>query len=147
MISQNLDLQISEIRTRWSKLLEPSHEVLRYYGAVHRYLLGMTKQSTVAQDLANQFAERFPVGKFANADPNRGRLRDLIKVAVRNMVIDYWRAERNAKRAISLDESKLADQLLRGEDDPKAFAVSCRDDLLAQAWESLEAAERADGRP
>jgi hypothetical protein len=147
MSPPDLDLNLSEIHTHWSKLLTPDHEILRYYGAVFRYLLGMIGQPAVAQELANDFAARFLAGKFTSADPGRGRLRDLIKVAVRNLAIDYWRAQQKAKRVIELDESKLADQLLGGQDDPTAFDAACRDDCLSATWKGLEQAEQADGKP
>lgn len=147
MSPPDLDVNLSEIHTHWSKLLTPDHEVLRYYGAVFRYLLRVIGQPAAAQELANEFAARFLAGKFTNAQPGHGRLRDLIKAAVRNLAVDYWRAQKKAKRVIDLDESNLADQLLGGQDDATAFDAACRDDCLSAAWQALEQAQQADGKP
>lgn len=147
MEPEALNDQIADIHTHWSKLLAPDHEILRYYGAVHRYLWAMVGDPVTAKELANEFAIRFLAGKFKHADPAQGRLRDLIKTTVRNLAIDYWRMQKKAKKAISLAESKLADQLLAGTDDPQTFECACRDDYLAQAWNALGAAEKADGKP
>jgi RNA polymerase sigma-70 factor (ECF subfamily) len=147
MSAQDLDQRITDIHTRWSKLLAPDHEIMRYYGAVHRYLLAMVGDPAVAEELANEFAQRFLAGKFAGADPQKVRLRDLIKAAARNLAMDYWRARQRAKKAITLDESKLADRLLCGDDDRRGFEAACRNDCLVQTWQALEGAEKADGKP
>src|SRR5437762_760286 len=87
----NLSEHLSRIRTRLTVWLE-AHQgegaaaiaarqqlVLRYYGAVYRYLLGMLHDPAVAEDLTQEFAVRLLRGDFKHFDPQRGRFRDFLK--------------------------------------------------------------------
>jgi RNA polymerase sigma-70 factor (ECF subfamily) len=143
----NEDIHLSDVRTRWSQLLTPGDQVLRYYGPVYRYLLGVTRDPVAAKELANDFAVRFLAGKFSGATPDSGRLRDLIKTAVRNLAVDYWRRRTKEKRLLTIEESVLAEPYLQGADDRAAFDDAERDDFLARAWAALEREEVATGKP
>src|SRR5206468_570069 len=71
--------------------------VLRYYGAVYRYLLGMLHDPAVAEDLTQEFAVRLLRGDFKHFDPQRGRFRDYVKIAVRHLVMDYWKKKKKSQ--------------------------------------------------
>ena len=51
--------------------------MLRYSGAIHRYLFKAVGDPEVVEELDQEFALRFLQGKFLNFDPSRGRFRNL----------------------------------------------------------------------
>ena len=98
--------RLSRIKTHLTELLR-AHQgqgesavaarqelVLLYYGAAYRYLLGIVRDAAVAEELTNDFAVRFLCGDFKHFDPERGRFRDYLKVALRHLVTDYWRKKK-----------------------------------------------------
>src|SRR5690606_22273269 len=94
---------LSRISTEWDLVFQahsgPPEEVTaaqsklmsRYAGAVHRYLLGALRDPDTAAELDQEFALRFLRGDFHRADPSRGRFRDFIKRALRNLMVDHLR--------------------------------------------------------
>src|SRR5438045_2159010 len=101
MDSNELTSHLSRIQTAWTLVFQ-AHQgqgsedlaaqqqlVLRYHGAVYRYLLGMLRDPGVAEELAQEFAVRFLRGDFKEAHPQRGRFRDFLKTSLRHVVIDH----------------------------------------------------------
>jgi RNA polymerase sigma-70 factor (ECF subfamily) len=97
---------LSQIQTSWT-LVFAAHRgsadaasaaqmalLERYAGAIHRYLLGATRDPETAEELAREFAVRFLRGDFHRADPRKGRFRDFIKRALGNLMIDDQRRRR-----------------------------------------------------
>src|SRR5262245_17695173 len=95
--------RLSRITTLWP-LIEQAHAgpadesaeaqrrlLQRYCGAAYRYLLGALHDEDVAWDLSQEFAVRFLRGQFRQASAERGRFRDYVKAALRNLVTDYHR--------------------------------------------------------
>lgn len=120
--------------------------MLRYSGAVHRYLMKAVGDPEVAKDLNQEFSVKFLSGGFRSFDPSRGRFRDYIKRAVHNMMVDYFRKKDPARRLdTSMDTPTLRDPGLAAFD--RDFLVSWRQDLLDRAWNSLEDLERRTGQP
>jgi RNA polymerase sigma factor (sigma-70 family) len=149
-----LNDRLSQICTRWT-LVFNAHQteadaagraqqelVLRYSGAIYRYLLGMLRDPHQAEDLAQDFAVRLVRGDFATASPHRGRFRDFVKAALRNLVIDYWRRKRPDQ--LPEDFGEPAD---RGPGSDRSFLDRWREELLERAWEGLAAAEKGTGQP
>lgn len=135
---------LAQIATQWS-LLRLAHEnavvgsqaarqalLLRYSRAVRRFVGLLVKDAAAADDVAQDAMVRLMRGDFANADADRGRFRDLLKHAIRNMVRNYWSRE-NRRAGIELDEQQFA-----ASDDAQS-------DLWLQQWTSvlLETAWRA----
>ena len=101
-----LDQRLSKIATMWTAVLQAhgagadtvvvarNRLLLRYSGAVYRYLLGAVRDPEAASDLCQEFAMRFLRGDFRRAAPDRGRFRDYVKVALVNLVNDHHRAGR-----------------------------------------------------
>jgi RNA polymerase sigma factor (sigma-70 family) len=119
----------------------------RYCGAAYRYLLAAVRDPHVADDLTQEFALRFVQGRFAHADPGRGRFRDYVKTALFHLVTDWRRRQSRQPRGVELDatrEPAAAD--VRDEDDA-VFAASWRQELLARAWAALQAFEAETGQP
>jgi RNA polymerase sigma factor (sigma-70 family) len=144
--------RLTQINTRWTLVFQASQEgdettraqrdlVLRYGGAIYRYLLGMVRDPHLAEDLAQEFALRLVRGDFSHASPRRGRFRDFLKASLRNLVIDGWRRKSPGQMPDSFTEP--ADEAASD----RAFLDRWREELLERAWESLAAAERETGQP
>src|SRR4051794_28381156 len=98
--------RLSRIKTRWTMVFQAHRGqgaemaaaqrrlLLRYYRAAFRYLRAMVRDVDAAEELTQDFVVRFCRGDFKRADPSRGRFRDLLKRALRHMVIDFWRHKR-----------------------------------------------------
>jgi RNA polymerase sigma-70 factor (ECF subfamily) len=152
---------LSDIQTRWTMIFRAhgghtQNEVsaakealmLRYGGAVHRYLLGALRDPDAADELAQDFAVRFLRGDFRRADPSRGRFRDFLKRALRNLMINY-RQRRGPKR-VPFGEGGVpepaAPESTFWELDER-FLESWREHLIDRAWQALERHERESGQP
>jgi RNA polymerase sigma factor (sigma-70 family) len=160
MSSQPEAQRLSQIQTLWTQLFKVTKPddkrqgrrdlVLRYYGAVYRYLLGMVRDEDVAMELTQEFAGRFLRGDFAKANPERGRFRDFLKVSLRNLVMDHYRKKkvRDGKvvKTFPDDTPDPADDSQRQAND-EAFVNSFREEVLARTWEALAEAERTSGKP
>jgi hypothetical protein len=115
------DERLDGIDTRWS-LVRQAHAtgagasvaqargilVMRYASAIRRYIGGILKDPENTDELAQDAIVRLLQGDFAGADPNRGRFRDLLKTAVRNMVRNYW-DKKNRRRSTSADFDQMSD--------------------------------------
>ena len=158
----NEDMQIahlSQIQTQWSMILQahqgPSEEadaaldalIRRYGGAVHRYLLRVTKNPETAADLSQEFALRFVRGDFRRADPRLGRFRSFVKTTVLHLVIDHHRRNRNRPLSLIDDAPEPASSAPDLLELDRRFTECWREELLDRAWAELERSERETGRP
>jgi RNA polymerase sigma-70 factor (ECF subfamily) len=154
--------RLSRIKTHWSLVFQ-AHQglreagpgaqqelLLRYYGAVYRYLRGMLRDSAVAEELTQDFAVRFLRGDFKHADPQRGRFRDFLKTAVRHLVIDHWRRQEREKEAagpLPADSAVGPAAPVDDADSDAEFLTSWREELLLRAWEALAQFQQESGSP
>jgi RNA polymerase sigma factor (sigma-70 family) len=76
----------------------------RYSGAVYRYLLGALRDPHAADDLSQEFSLRFVRGDFRNADPERGRFRDLVKTVLFHLIVDYQRRQKASPLSLPPDD-------------------------------------------
>jgi RNA polymerase sigma factor (sigma-70 family) len=140
---EECDERLSRIETQWTVLLR-AHEtaasgardardqlLIRYTGAVYRYLLGAVRDPDAAADLCQEFAVRFLRGDFRRAAPDRGRFRNYVKTALINLVNDYHRAQRGGPKSLAVDP---AAQELPPEDD---FVGGWRQSILDETWKAL----------
>jgi RNA polymerase sigma-70 factor (ECF subfamily) len=111
--------------------------LLRYHGAVYRYLVGMLRDPASAEELSQEFAVRFLRGDFKQADPQRGRFRDLLKTAVRHLVINYWRRQEKENRAPLPSDVEGPAPVGLPADLDGPFHANWREELLARTWQSL----------
>jgi RNA polymerase sigma factor (sigma-70 family) len=118
----------------------------RYRGAVYRYLLAAVRDPDAAEDLAQEFALRFIQGRLRGADPQHGRFRDYLKGVLAHLIADYYRRRRPPLPLPDGAGEPAAPAGSRAEDDA-AFLGSWRQELLARAWEALEAIEGRTGQP
>lgn len=140
----DLEQRLSRIATLWTIVFEAhgtgadsvvaarNRLLLRYSGAVYRYLLGATRDPEAATDLCQEFAVRFLRGDFRRAAPDRGRFRDYMKVALVNLVNDHHRVRQAAPKALATDTPAFLQ-----EDPPEDFESRWRAELLEQTWKAL----------
>jgi hypothetical protein len=151
---------LSRITTEWDLIFQAHNGppdvvsaaqtalMVRYSGAVHRYLLGALRDPDLAAELDQEFALRFLRGDLHRADPSRGRFRDFLKKALRNLMIDHYRKVKRPPVSIEgagVPEPSTPDDGLPDFDEQ--FTESWKRELMAQAWASLAAEEERGGSP
>lgn len=158
-MDHEISLDLGKIQTQWS-LVRRAHEnafsmntanvarnalVLRYAGSIHRFVQIVVRDPELAEELAQDAIVRLLKGDFAGADPHRGRFRDLLKTAIRNMAKTHW-AESNRRSSVDFDlsllESDAEDNVARLDD---AWTGEWRDQLLEIAWRKLQEQDLKSG--
>ena len=159
MEKQDWDPRLSQLSTQWTlvfQLQKGTPEQIgaaqvelmgRYAGAVHRYLLGALRDPESAAELDQEFALRFIRGDFHRADPARGRFRDFVKQALRNLMIDYLRRQNVRPRPFGDDLPELADPASDDSDFDQRFLGSWRSELMSRAWEGLATLQARTRQP
>ncbi|MBL8819174.1 MAG: sigma-70 family RNA polymerase sigma factor [Planctomyces sp.] len=146
--------RIEAIQTRWSLIRnahlsgkpETAEEarrllVMRYAPAIRRYLGGILRNDEDADEVAQDVMLRLMRGDFAGADPGRGRFRDLLKTALRNMVRTSWQKSGRRKSAdVELDLIAKDDATHDAE-----WTSQWRKTVLDNTWNRMLAEE--EGRP
>jgi RNA polymerase sigma-70 factor (ECF subfamily) len=118
--------------------------LLRYCGAVFRYLRSAVRDDEAAKELCQEFGLRFARGDFHRAHPDKGRFRDLLKTALIHLIADWWRGQKWRPRPL---DSAVADGLASAAPDAEQeFDNQWRGEMIDQAWKRLAEfeAERAD---
>lgn len=140
--------RIDAIETQWSMVRRAHHGslasggdaknslVMRYSPAIRGYVRALTKDDAEADEISQEAVVRILSGDFAGADPERGRFRDLLKVAVRNMVRNHW-AKQNRRKASDIDEI-YTDDVGQEDDQLDPWLDSWRVNLLELAWAALK---------
>ena len=143
--------RIDAISTRWSllRLAHGTHPdttkarqmlVLRYSSAVRRYVGAILRQGDDADELAQEVVLRLMRGDFAGADPTKGRFRDFLKIAVRNMIHNHW-AKSNRRQTETLATEPLSTDTERDQ----AWLGVWQKSVLDHALESCRAEESMSG--
>ncbi len=143
--------RIDAISTRWSllRLAHGTHPdttkarqmlVLRYSSAVRRYVGAIVRQGDDADELAQEVVLRLMRGDFAGADPTKGRFRDFLKIAVRNMIHNHW-AKSNRRQT----ETLAAEPLSTDTERDQAWLGVWQKSVLDHALESCRAEESTSG--
>jgi RNA polymerase sigma-70 factor (ECF subfamily) len=149
------DERIDAIPTRWSLVRgsfvngkpETGVEirrllVLRYAAAVKRYVGAIVREREDAEELAQEFVLRMMRGDFAGADPQKGRFRDLIKTAIRNMIRNHWEKS-NRRRANDAGLEHLID--ISDQEQDADWTAAWQKSVLDQTWARMLAQD--DGQP
>jgi RNA polymerase sigma-70 factor (ECF subfamily) len=157
MNSESPSQHLSHISTLWS-LVHQAHGsdgstgnaqaalLGRYAGAVHRYLLGALRDQDAADDLFQEFCLRFLRGDFRNADPEKGRFRNLVKTSLFHLIVDHQRKGKARPQPLTTEVADRADEGPMAEADA-AFLDSWREELIDRAWLRLAELESATGQP
>ncbi|HEX3152199.1 MAG TPA: sigma-70 family RNA polymerase sigma factor [Gemmataceae bacterium] len=142
--------RLDAISTRWS-LLRLAHTtdrnaqaaraalVLRYAKSVRAYVGGLLKNREDADELAQEIVVRLLKGDFAGADPTRGRFRDLLKTAARNMVRNFWEKQ-SRRKPVEADLGLIAGAEAPG--DP--WLASWQKTVLDHVWGALKDVQKAN---
>ncbi len=147
--SPEASLNLGNIKTRWS-MIRQAHDskprgesssqarealVMRYASAIRKFVQIVVKEDHLADELAQDAIIRLLKGDFSGADPNRGRFRDLLKTAIRNMARNHW-AKANRRSSVTFDlhliESDEPNEL------DELWTTQCRDMVLSVAWQRLQ---------
>jgi RNA polymerase sigma-70 factor (ECF subfamily) len=149
---------ISQIETLWPVLTQAhvgtpdevraaQEEFLgRYERPIYRYLLACLGDADAANDLLQEFSLRFVRGDFRNANPERGRFRDLLKSALYHLIVDHHKRRNRGMAQLAHDAPEPADSMESMLDSDRRFLDTWRANLLAKAWEALAEEERRTGR-
>jgi len=142
-------IRLELIQTRWS-LIRQAHTlsggtpdsarnalVMRYGSSVRRYVGALLRDDHDADEVAQDVVVRMLRGDFGKADPTRGRFRDLLKTAIRNMVKNHW-DKQNRRKPVEHDL-----ELLPGTGDQKddQWDDAWKTNVLDLAWGALQSYE------
>ena len=129
--------ELGMITTQWVMVTDSIHFVKRYGRAIQRYLRALLKNKYDAEEVAQEFFLSVSKHGFSNANPEKGRFRDYLKVAVRNAALNFLRKnENNQKLARGLAE--LRDHHRRNAIPDKEWILEWRECLLNRAWQEME---------
>jgi RNA polymerase sigma-70 factor (ECF subfamily) len=131
---------IAAARDAQSRLLR------RYERAARRYLAAALRDDDAAEELYQTFALRLVRGDFRNADPSRGRFRQLIKTTLYHLVIDHRRTLGRGPRPLGDDAPEPAVFDALPEEADRELVAIWRRELLDRAWEGLAKVERDTGQ-
>ena len=141
--------RIEAIQTRWS-LIRNAHLtgqpesaiearrllLMRYAPAIRRYLGGILRNDDEADELSQDVMLRLMRGDFGGADPGRGRFRDLLKTAIRNMVKSSWQ-QSGRRRTVDAELDLIGNQDEAEQD--AEWTQLWRKSVLDQTWNRLQA--------
>ncbi|MFK7819783.1 MAG: RNA polymerase sigma factor [Planctomycetaceae bacterium] len=136
------------VETNWSLIREACRDttvhaaparaalVVRYLPAISRYVAAIVKDEAASQDLTQDVCARLMNGDFSGADQERGRFRDYLKTAVRNIARNHWRQEKRRSA------SPLPESLAEDSPNEDAWVVAWRGNVLDMTWRAMDAWER-----
>lgn len=145
--------RLDRIETRWS-LVRRCHVnesrdaiaarqalVLRYASAIRSYCRAIVGSNVDADEVSQDFVVRLLQGDFGGADPNRGRFRDLLRTAIRNLARNRWSRENRRGGHAELNDEHHVDPENSEVEDP--WLAQWRTSLLENAWSELRAMQDA----
>jgi RNA polymerase sigma-70 factor (ECF subfamily) len=118
----------------------------RYLPAVHRYLLACVGNADAADELRSEFSLRFVRGDFRNANPEKGRFRDLLKAALYHLIVDHHKRRQRAMPHFAAGAPEPAADPDSVVESDRQFLDAWRADLLNKTWDALALEERRTGR-
>ena len=158
MTSHNQSRNISQIETIWPVVMQAHGEnptqitaaqqaiLMRYRPAVYRYLTACLGNTYDAEEVCQEFSLRLVRGDFRNANPDKGRFRDLLKTALYHLMIDHHKRKRKQMVQMGEGAEPVAD-LESTCDSDRQFLATWRSNLLNQTWEALAEIERQSNQP
>jgi RNA polymerase sigma-70 factor (ECF subfamily) len=150
---------LNQIETIWP-VLQQAHEgaptealaaqnaiLQRYRPAIYRYLVACLGDADAADELCQEFSLRLVRGDFRNANPEKGRFRDLLKTSLYHLIIDYQKRRQRGMPQLDPDGPEPTADSASTFDCDRQFLAAWRADLLNKAWETLAEEEQQTGRP
>jgi hypothetical protein len=146
---------LDQIPTNWEDL-KKAHEnysvttagaarnalVLRYSAAIRKYLCVLVREEQDADELSQEILVRLLRGDFARANPERGRFRDYLAVAARNLVKGYW-SRKIRQAGQPLDVNQFADDEPDEAPGDAELIATWRRSILDLTWSTLEEYQRS----
>ena len=158
MDPERTDDKLSQIQTMWTALRQ-AHAgptagasdaqvrlLERYTPAIRRFLRGALRDPDAAADVFQDFVVRFLHGDFHRADPGRGRFRDFLATALRNLVFHHEKARKRRPESLTADgpgPEARAGTADAGPATPRGLAQVA----TGLAWEGLARHDRQTGQP
>jgi len=158
MVDEESLRYLNRITTCWTLVLQ-AHEgsrvgaarealLRRYSGAISRYLLAALRDPDAAEEVGQEFACCFVRGDFKQADPQKGRFRDLVKTVLFHLIVNYQRERQKRARLQPLPEGSGFGQAPEEESpSDREFLDRWREELLERAWEGLHRVQEETGQP
>jgi RNA polymerase sigma factor (sigma-70 family) len=121
--------------------------LIRYGGAIRRYLNASARDPVAADDLYQEFALRLLKGDLRNADPARGRFRDYVKTILYNMITTHYKQKHRQPGPLALEHAEPYVAPADSAEADRVFLGCWRDELLAHCWDVLAKLESEGGQP
>ena len=159
--------RLSRVSTEWSLVFEANRPaaseaslaeavaarqklLLRYCGAIERYLLSALGDADAVSEVSQRFALCFARGDFKNANPEKGRFRDFVRTVLFHQLVDYRREiqkqkERHGQLAGISEVAVASGSLGPAQQAQDDFLRSWREELLDRAWSALAEQQRQHG--
>ncbi len=131
------------MRAARTQLLQRYEPVVRCY--LGKLLRSLPNHGEAVEECVQTFALRFLSGNFCRADRSRGRFRDYLKTAVRNLAFSYQRADRVRSRPLE-EDYEAADENPCSSEEEAEFLKVWRDELFNRAFRALAAEEEQSGK-
>ncbi len=133
--------RISRISTMWPQLGDPAKICVRYGPAIRKYIDSLVPDRHDAEEVAQEFLLRVVERGFQLADPDRGRFRDYLKIAVRNAALTY-RRRRPPRGTDGVNVAELAAPDASRSVADLEWIEEWRRCVLDRAWKAIEDHER-----
>lgn len=132
---------LDQISTRWAVLKDPVQFLLRYGPAIRKYLQALLKNPDDVDEIAQDILTKVVQNAFGKANPDNGRFRNYLKVAVRNAALMHLRR----KKAVQPGDSVLlnvADPLQTTLAADQEWLADWQRCIMNKAWRALDSHER-----
>jgi RNA polymerase sigma-70 factor (ECF subfamily) len=111
----------------------------RYNAALRKFVPLLVRDESEADDVSQELLIRLVQGHFRQADPKRGRFRDLLAVAARNLAWNHLaKKNRRAGRYADMEQVAAPEE---ADDTDQRLVQTWRQELLAMTWARLEGYE------
>jgi RNA polymerase sigma factor (sigma-70 family) len=132
---------LEHISTHWHVVGDPLQFVMRYAGAVRRYVGALVKNPHDHEDVVQDFLLQTLRRPFAPEQIRRGRFRDYLKAVLRNAAYTHFRRGAHLPSSATDRLDSIAAEVDDAAD--RAWLVEWRDCLLRRAWQALELHQQA----